>query len=390
MCRAGRSETIHRYGAKSSLSKRLQYIRMHDAGLEKTMHTKHAELMNLNAVAKRAGVSTATVSRVLNDLNVVKNSTRARVLKAAEELKYHPNLHARSLARGKSRTLVILISNMENPFFFDIFRALESAAHSRGYEVVVANTDYRTEQLVSSARLMIGWRVAGLAAIVPEMDADLMLILTDTKIPIVFYDVGTPRKNITNVRVDYRKGMKKIVEYLYSLGHTRMAFVGHHSTLGPISERRTTFLESVAQCSPSAQTRIVAGTDGLEGGREAARELLSSGFHPTSILCVNDFMAVGILRELRDRGIRVPEDMSVTGFDNIRLAQFCSPALTTAHIPRERIGQIIFENLAPDAKKEHLAGREILIEPELVVRESTGLARKDQAPVGSQQKIVAD
>src|SRR5438552_2045165 len=116
MCRAGRSETIHRYGAKSSLSKRLQYIRMHDAGLEKTMHTKHAELMNLNAVAKRAGVSTATVSRVLNDLNVVKNSTRARVLKAAEELKYHPNLHARSLARGKSRTLGILISNMENPF----------------------------------------------------------------------------------------------------------------------------------------------------------------------------------------------------------------------------------------------------------------------------------
>ena len=101
-------------------------------------------------------------------------------------------------------------------------------------------------------------------------------------------------------------------------------------------------------------------------------------------------MAVGILRELRDRGIRVPEDMSVTGFDNIRLAQFCSPALTTAHIPREQIGQIIFENLAPDAKKEHLAGREILIEPELVVRESTGPARKDQAPVGSQQKIVAD
>src|SRR5437667_9639826 len=160
MCRAGRSETIHRYGAKSSLSKRLHYIRMHDAGLEKTIHTKHAELMSVNAVAKRAGVSTATVSGVLNDLNVVKNSTRARVLKAAEELKYHPNLHARSLARGKSRTLGILISNMENPFFFDIFRALESAAHSRGYEVVVANTDYRTEQPVSSPRRMIGRRVA--------------------------------------------------------------------------------------------------------------------------------------------------------------------------------------------------------------------------------------
>src|SRR5216117_417377 len=223
---------------------------------------------------------------------------------------------------------------------------------------------------------MIGWRVAGLAAIVAEMDENLMQVLTDTKIPIVFYDVGTPRKNITNVRVDYRKGMKKIVEYLYSLGHTRMAFVGHHSTLGPISERRTTFLESVAQCSPSAQTRIVAGTDGLEGGREAARELLSSGFHPTSILCVNDFMAVGILRELRDRGVRVPEDVSVTGFDNIKLAEFCSPALTTAHIPREKIGQTIFDILVPEKNTERFVGQKILIDPELVVRESTGVPRR--------------
>src|SRR3989440_9929276 len=164
------------------------------------LQAKNADLQNLDAVAKRAGVSTATVSRVLNNLNVVKNSTRARVLKAAEELKYHPNLHARSLARGKSRTLGILVSNMENPFFFDIFRALESAAHSRGYEAVVANTDYRSEQLVSSARLMIGWRVAGLAAIVSETDRDLLQVLTDTRTPIVFSDVVTPRKNITKVR----------------------------------------------------------------------------------------------------------------------------------------------------------------------------------------------
>src|SRR5437016_11403218 len=148
---------------------------------------KQAELMNLNAVAKKAGVSTATVSRVLNDLKVVKNSTRARVLKAAEELKYHPNLHARSLARGKSRTLGILVSNMENPFFFDIFRALESAAHARGYEVVVANTDYRSEQLVNRVRLMIGCRVAGLAAIVSEMDERFWPAISDPRVTRVFY-----------------------------------------------------------------------------------------------------------------------------------------------------------------------------------------------------------
>jgi len=340
------------------------------------MQPKSSEIMNLNEVAKRAGVSTATVSRVLNDLKVVKSSTRARVLKAAQELNYHPNLHARSLARGKSRTIGILLSNMENPFFFDIFRALESAAHARGYEVVVANTDYRSEQLLSSARLMIGWRVAGLAAIVSEMDAALMQVLTDTRIPVVFYDVGTPRKNITTVRVDYRKGMKKIVEYLCSLGHSRMAFVGHHSTLEPLNERRKTFLDSLTHCSDTADARIVAGADGLEGGRLAARELLSSGFDPTAIICVNDFMAVGVLRELRDQGIRVPQDISVTGFDNIRLSEFCSPALTTAHIPREHIGQTIFESLVPDPEKEPVGGREILIDPELVLRDSTAPARK--------------
>src|SRR5271156_4796298 len=148
--------------------------------------------MNLEQVARRARVSTATVSRVLNNASVVKTSTRTRVMKAIEELKYHPNLHARNLAGGKSRTLGVIASNMENPFFFDIYKTIESDAHARGYEVVVANTDYKSEQLVASIRLMIGWRVAGLAAIVSEMEAELMQVLTDSRIPIVFYDVGTP------------------------------------------------------------------------------------------------------------------------------------------------------------------------------------------------------
>ena len=105
--------------------------------------------MKLEEVAKRAKVSTATVSRVLNNVSVVKTSTRSRVMKAVEELKYHPNLHARTLAGGKSRTIGVIVSNMENPFFFDIYKTVESDAHAAGYEVVVANTDYRIEQLVN-------------------------------------------------------------------------------------------------------------------------------------------------------------------------------------------------------------------------------------------------
>jgi LacI family transcriptional regulator len=331
--------------------------------------------MNLEQVARRAKVSTATVSRVLNNASVVKNTTRARVMRAIEELKYHPNLHARNLAGGKSNTIGVIVSNMENPFFFDIFKTVESEAHANGFEVVVANTDYRPEQLVSSIRLMIGRRVEGLAAIVSEMDSALIEELNESHIPVVFYDVGVTRKNVTNIRVDYRRGVEKILEYLHSMGHRRLGFVGHHAILGPINERLKTVIESAARF-PSMEVRTTADTDTLEGGRQAARSLLSTGYQPTAIICVNDIMAVGALRELRERGLRVPQDISVTGFDNVKLSEFCYPALTTVHIPRDRIGRIVFERLAPKPDKPEASDHEIVIDPEFVLRDSTGPARE--------------
>src|SRR5436305_4809728 len=280
--------------------------------------------MNLEQVARRAKVSTATVSRVLNNASVVKSSTRARVVKAIEELKYHPNLHARSLAGGKSKTLGVIVSNMENPFFFDIYKTIESDAHARGYEVVMANTDYRSEQLVTSVRLMIGRRVMGLAAIVSEMAPELIDELMESRTPVVFYDVGTSKKNITDIRVDYRRGIEKVVDYLHSLGHRRLGFVGHHAVLGPINERMKAVLDAVARI-PEMEVRSAADADTLEGGRLATRALLETGYAPTAIIRVNDVTAVGALRALRERGARVPQDMSVTGFHNLKRSGCCSP-----------------------------------------------------------------
>jgi DNA-binding LacI/PurR family transcriptional regulator len=330
--------------------------------------------MNLEQVALRARVSTATVSRVLNHASVVKNSTRARVMKAIEELKYHPNLHARSLAGGKSRTIGVIASNMENPFFFDIYKTVASDAHARGYEVLMANTDYRAEQLVTSIRLMIGRRVEGLAAVVSEMAPELIDELTGSGIPVVFYDVGAPRPNITNIRVNYRRGIDKVIDYLHSVGHERLGFIGHHSMLGPINERMKAVMDAVARY-PSMEVHVAgADTDTLEGGRQAARALLGAGKQPTAIVCVNDITAVGALRELRERGIRVPEDISVTGFDNVNLSEFCYPALTTVHIPRERIGHIICDCLIQPAHASEATDHDIVIDPEFVLRDSTGPA----------------
>jgi DNA-binding LacI/PurR family transcriptional regulator len=218
---------------------------------------------------------------------------------------------------------------------------------------------------------MIGRRVAGLAVVVSEMAPELMEELTESGVPAVFYNVGTARANITNVRVNYRRGTEQVVDYLYGLGHRRLGFVGYHAVLVPLNERVKAVTDAVGRI-PELEVRIAADADTLEGGRQATRALLNTGFQPTAILCVNDIMAVGALRELRERGLRVPEDISVTGFDNVKLAEFCHPALTTVHIPREHIGHIISGSLLSGNPASGDA--EIVIEPELLLRQSTGPA----------------
>jgi len=329
--------------------------------------------MTLQEVAKRAKVSTATVSRVLNDTGRVREAARARVLKAIDELNYHPNIHARTLARGRSRTLGLIVSNLKNPFFLDIFQALEKYAHEKGFEVVVANTDYRQEQLVTHAKLMRGRGVAGLAFIVSEMSPTLIEDLLASRIPTFFYDVGVAAPHCTSLKTDYAQGTRRVVEYLSALGHRRLAFVGHHAALAPLHVRQRAFTEAVRDCGGDAtRTTVVAEEDSPRGGLHAAREVLASGFDPTAIVCVNDFMALGVSKALREVGLAVPRDVSVVGCDNISLSEFACPSLTTINIPRDRIGHLVSGALMPDGEVSPLWGREIVIETDLIIRDSTG------------------
>ena len=329
--------------------------------------------MTLVKVAHRAGVSTATVSRVLNDIGLVKDSTRKRVLDAVKELHYYPNLHARSLAGGKSRTFGVIVSNLSNPFFVDVFQAMDAAARQNGYDLLVEHTGYRVNQLRTGVRSMLGKRVAGLAVIVSEMEDSIMREIQASKLPAVFYDVGTPGPNATNIRVRYELGTQRAVHYLYSLGHRRMAFVGHHSALNPLQVRQKAFLAAVGRYSGEVTWKIALGPDGPSGGAQATRELLDCGFKPTAIVCVNDYMAVGVLAELQANHLSVPADVSVTGFDNISLSEFTNPALTTLNIPRESIGQMAVRALLR-AGDESSTPTEVLFEPELVLRDSAGPA----------------
>jgi LacI family transcriptional regulator len=323
----------------------------------------------LEQVARKAGVSTATVSRVLNNPDVVKESTRKRVLAAARDLNYRPNRYAQSLASGRSRTIGVIVSNIENPFFLDVLHTLEEKATHAGYELVYENTDYQPARLANAVDLMLSRPLAGLAVIVSERDKGTIERLRAWNRPVVVLELCEAGGNIAQIEVRYEKAMQRTVEYLYSLGHRRMAFIGHHGALDPLREREHSFLATVRRF-PDVKHATAASTDNPRGGRQAAHQLWESGFQPTAVLCVNDYMAIGVLRELRDKGLKVPEDVSVTGFDNIELSEYIYPALTTVNIPRRRIGEAIFDTLIVKAGTPP-GEVEMLIEPELVVREST-------------------
>ncbi len=330
--------------------------------------------MRLRDVAVKAKVSVATVSRVLNESELVKRSTRTRVLRVVRELGYHQNLLARNLAKGENRCLGMVASNLENPFFHDILVSLESSARMRGYEVVVAKTNYQPSELVSSVRLMMGRRVAGLALVAPELNPALFLELKESGLPAVICGTGTATGNISIIAMDYVNGMHRVVRYLRSLGHRRLAFVCQHPAVGSALERKMAFLDVMGHF-PEVEYTVVADCDGPRGGQQATRQLLASGFTPTAIISENDYMALGVLRAVREHGLRVPEELSVTGYDNITLSEFACPALTTLDVPRKQIGHMVFEALVADDGECQQGGRTFLIDPELVVRESTGPVR---------------
>lgn len=343
------------------------------ASMQPAPFRKSQQTMTLDEVAKRAGVSTATVSRVLNNSAVVREATRTRVLAVAEQLNYRPNRFAQGLAGGKTRTFGMIVSNIENPFFLDILHALEEAATRSGFELVYENTDYQPKRLAAAVDLMLARPLAGLALVVSETEPRAIQRLAGWGRPVVVFDIDAQGEHVTQIKTRYEKAMQRTVEYLYSLGHRRMAFVGHHGVLNPLRERESAFQRTVMRFA-NVESATATSTDSPLGGRQAIHQLLASGFRPTAVICVNDFMAIGVLRELRDAGLRVPQDVSVTGFDNIQLSEYLYPALTTVNLPRGRIAELIFQALNPARDGLRDAHSQTLIEPELVVRESTAAA----------------
>ncbi len=332
-------------------------------------------MSSIKDIASEAGVSTATVSHVINKTRFVSEAVRARVLKAIELHDYYPNAHARSLASGSSRILGLVISDIANPFFPELVKSIESAAYEHGYDVVLSNTNYDAERTSHYVRRFIERKVAGVAVMTSEMDKSLIDELARREVSVVFLDSGEAGLHMSNLRVCYAEGIKQAILHLVELGHRNVAFISGLPHLRSAKRRLEAFRQTMQTVLPDAPEQIYPGDFRIEGGRRAALEILAAFELPTAVVAANDLMAFGAISELRRAGLNVPRDISVVGFDDIAFSSLIEPALTTVNLPLGELGRLAVEALMTTLSSPTQHGIELPIPTRLVVRNSTAAAR---------------
>jgi DNA-binding LacI/PurR family transcriptional regulator len=333
--------------------------------------------LDIHQVAKRAKVSTATVSRAVNRVPTVSPVLAQRVWKAINELGYYPNTQARALVSGRSRIFGLVVSELTNPFFPEIVQFFETIAVKHHYEILLASTMNDSEQMKSSVRRMIERRVEGVAIMTFGMEDVLLEDLRLRGIPLVFVDVGPNRPRISNIRIDYLAGIRQAVEHLAALHHQRIAFISGPHTLKSAQARQAAFLQSMKGSGLVADSAlIVEGDHTMEGGRSACEKLLAMRGRPTAVICSNDMTAFGVMRKSYEVGVSIPRDLSVVGFDDVRFAQYILPPLTTVQMSQAELAQLAFEALRAEVAREkpRPSGSQYELKTNLVVRESTAPA----------------
>jgi DNA-binding LacI/PurR family transcriptional regulator len=328
--------------------------------------------MNIKKVAERAKVSTATVSRLLNKTSYISPETAEKVWSAIEELGYYPNLNARGLASGRSHLLGLIVSDIVNPFFPELVKTFEECAIGKGFEIIMANTNYDPARTAMRVRQLIERRVDGVAVMTSEMDQTLTDELSTRGIPMVFLDTGEIQENISNIRIDYEQGISQAVNHLLELGHQRIGFISGPPDLKSSKIRRSAFLRFLREHGIIEKKELVTtGNHKISGGRTAMNTLLELSERPTAVLASNDLTAIGAFQAVRNHGLHVPEDISLIGFDDIALAGSTDPPLTTVNISRVLVAEAAFNSLFELIGGETKIGREVQVETTLVVREST-------------------
>ena len=329
--------------------------------------------LTIRDVAREAGVSTATVSNVLNKTGKVGQRTHLLVLSAVKRLGYVPDVHARHLASRVSRTLGIIVSDIENPFFPEVIKSFETRARHLGYDAILSDTNYDPRRTKEAADRMMEHKVRGVAIMTSEISLRLIHELARRRIAVTFLDLAPVQGYISNLRIDYFSGIEQIVKYLHKNGHKRIAFVAGRPGLKSNVAR----LQAYEKCMRAVGLEpgpVLHGDLRFEGGLSAGSAIAKLSPRPSAVIAVNDLTAVGVIKGLLKAGLRVPDDVSVTGFDKTRLAEYSNPTITTVDIHRDLLGKMAADALHELSCSTNPEGREYQIPAELILGESSGPA----------------
>jgi DNA-binding LacI/PurR family transcriptional regulator len=337
--------------------------------------------MDIRTIARLANVSIATVSRTINRVATVNPKMAKRVWDVIEKLDFVPNTQARALVSGRSKLLGLLISEITNPFFPELIQGFEDIAVENGYEILVSSTNHDPKRMSHCIRRMLERKVEGVAIMTFGIEEPLLEQLAKRNVPLVFMDIGPERPGICVLKVDYHHGIRQAVQHLAALGHRDIAFVSGPARLHSAHARLAAFSASMKECGIAPdKSQIVEGDHTLEGGAAAMEKLLAQVDNaklPTAVICSNDMTAIGVLHKLYRTGLRVPDDISVIGFDDIHIAEVMMPPLTSIRMSRYDIAKAAFTALRAqvESPEESRTKREYNIPTDLIVRESTSYPR---------------
>ena len=327
--------------------------------------------MDILQVAKRANVSTATVSRVLNAFPGVRDKTAERVRRAVAELNYVRNPNARSLRAGKTRLFGLIVSDVNNPFFPELIDAFEALATAEGIEVIFTHTNYDPNRLHSCIRRMIERSVDAVAVMTSEVEEISLQQAVKAGIPVVLMNQRKLAGKYPNILVEYTAGFREALEHLLSLGHRDIGFIAGPQSLNSARGRKEAFRAALRNHGVHVRSEWIAvGDMRVSGGRKAMESLLARSPRPTAVVASNDLMAVGALQAAHAGRIHVPRDLSIIGFDDVPIAAMVHPPLSTIRHPRREVAARAFECLLKTVQGEKVED-EAPLQPHLIIRNST-------------------
>ncbi len=327
-------------------------------------------MSNIRDVARLAGVSVATVSRALSNPEKVSPESLDKVHKAIAEVGYRPNMLARNFRSARAYAVVVLVPDIANPFYSLFIRALEDRAHQKGYAVLLGDTRGTPERELEYIRRVETRLADGIVQLRPSSEKSQNNIPAD--VPCV-NACGCEYTTGPAIRIDNRGAAKSMVNYLISLGHKRIGVISGLKDNPHAIDRLEGYKEALAEAGiPFEKDLIAEGDFTMWSGLNAAFQFCNMKNRPTAIFSMNDEMAIGAMQTLKNQGFKIPDDISVTGFDDIAYAKYSDPSLTTISQPAEEMGKMAMDMLLKVIEGEPLSQRECVLPTEFIIRKSTG------------------